>query len=418
MGSGGKGAADDVRAVGAVALWGHGLVPDAAWRPGAGPTLGVAVLGSTGSVGGQTLDVIERHPSRLRVVALAARADAAGLAAQGMQTGAAWLGLEEPSPASPLGPGPWRAVEGPGALEAVATAPGVDVVVAATPGLGALRAVLAALALGRRVALANKEILIAGGDLIARAVHAHGGVLLPMDSEHVAVHQLLRGERPEAVARVVLTASGGPFRQTPAADLASVGPEAALAHPTWRMGPMNTLNSATLMNKGFEVLEAARLFGLGLDRVGVVVHPQSLVHSFVELVDGTLLAQMASADMRLPIQYALLYPERAPSPAAPLDLLHTPRLDLEDVRMADFPSLSVAVAAGKIGGTAPAVLVAANEEAVSAFVAGRLSFPEIPQVVRAVLERASADPVDRVEDVERADAWARGQARSLLGAGG
>ncbi len=398
------------------ALWGHGLVPDGAWRPGRKRMLGVAVLGATGSVGRQTLDVIARCGGRLRAVALAAHADGAGLTELATAHQVSLVGLASEAPATPLGDGPWRSVVGQGALEAAATAPGVDVVVAATPGLAALRAVLAALSLGRRVALANKEILIAGGDLIARAVRAHGGLLLPVDSEHVAVHQLLRHEPPEAVARVVLTASGGPFRRTPRADLAAVGAAAALAHPTWRMGPMNTLNSATLMNKGFEVLEAMRLFGLEAARVAVVVHPQSVVHSFVELVDGTVLAQLASADMRLPIQYALLYPDRAPSAAPRLDLWQTPALDLEPVREADFPSLSVAVAAGKIGGTAPAVLVAANEEAVSAFVVGRLGFLEIPEVVRTVLGQAPPAAVDSIEDVERADAWARGQARRLLGA--
>ena len=246
-----------------------------------------------------------------------------------------------------------------------------------------------------------------GGDLVARAVRGGAGVLLPIDSEHVAVHQLLRAEAPEAVARVVLTASGGPFRTTPEGELERVTAAQALAHPTWNMGPMNTLNSATLMNKGFEVLEAMRLFGLGAERVEVVVHPQSLIHSFVALVDGTVLAQLGSPDMRLPIQYGLLYPERAPSPAQGLDLGATPRLDLEGVRAQAFPSLSLAVAAGKIGGTAPAVLVAANEEAVAAFVAGRLSFPAIPRLVQTVLERAPVGPVDAVEDVERADGWAR-----------
>jgi 1-deoxy-D-xylulose-5-phosphate reductoisomerase len=398
------------------ALWGRGLVPSAEWRPEAVRPLGVAVLGATGSVGRQTLDVVGRHPDRLRAVALSGHADGAALTALAAASGASVVGLASASPASPLGPGPWRAVVGADALEAVATAPAVDVVVAATPGLDALRAVLAALALGRRVALANKEILIAGGDLITRAVRAHGGLLLPLDSEHVAVHQLVRGERPEAVQRIILTASGGPFRRMPRQALADVDTQAALAHPTWRMGPMNTLNSATLMNKGFEVLEATRLFGLDPERVAVVVHPQSVVHSFVELVDSTVLAQLASADMRLPIQYALLYPDRAPSPAPRLDLWQTPALELEAVRDADFPSLSVAVAAGKIGGIAPAVLVAANEEAVAAFVAGRLAFPEIPEIVRAVLERTPAAAVGRVEDVETADAWARGQARMLVGA--
>lgn len=397
-----------------VRRWGRGLVPAAGWRPAVGEPRGVAILGATGSVGRQALEVVARHPDRLVAVALAAGADSEGLAELARRYGARLLGLSRPGPAGAPA-GPWRCASGPGALEAVATAEGVDVVVAATPGLAALRAVVAALAMGRVVALANKEVLVAGGELVARAARQGGGVLVPVDSEHVALHQCLRGERPEAVARVVLTASGGPFLRHDAQALARVRPEEALRHPRWQMGPLNTLNSATLMNKGFEVLEAQRLFGLRPEQVAVVVHPESLVHSLVELVDGTLLAQLGSTDMRLPVQYALLYPDRAPSLAAPLDLAAAGRLTFEPVRRQAFPSLSLAEAAGKMGGTAPAVLVAANEEAVAAFVAGRLPFPDIPRVVEDVLARTPRAAVETVEDVEAADAWARREARAALG---
>lgn len=400
-------------------LWGTGLVPAADWRRVGRPPYGVAVLGATGSVGGQTLDVIERQPDLLRAVALAAGQDGAGLAALARRTGARVLGLARSAEARDAPPREggkddpgWRV--GPGALEGVATAPGVDVVLAATPGLVALRAVLAALRMGRLVALANKEVLVAGGDLIAAAVREGGGALLPVDSEHVAIHQCLRSERPADVRRVVVTASGGPFRALAREALDAVTPAEALRHPNWSMGPMNTLNSATLMNKGLEVLEAQRLFGLEGDRVEVVVHPESLVHSLVEMVDGTLMAQLASADMRLPIQYALLYPERRPSPAPPLSLLVAGRMTFEAPRRADFPSLSLAEAAGKMGGTAPAVLVAANEEAVGAFVAGRLRFSEIPRVVDEVLGRSATTAVVAVEDIEEADAWARRQAEEVI----
>jgi 1-deoxy-D-xylulose-5-phosphate reductoisomerase len=395
-------------------LWGDGLVPGEDWkRPGA-PPYGVAVLGATGSVGAQTLDVIAAHPGHLRAVALAAATQGEALVRQAEAYGVRRLGLARAEGDLSEGAQNFVWTRGDEALMAVATAPEVDVVVAATPGLAALRAVLAALRLGRIVALANKEILVAGGDLIARAVREGGGALVPVDSEHVAVHQCLRQELPSDVRRVVLTASGGPFRAMPSEELDRVTPEAALRHPNWSMGPMNTLNSATLMNKGLEVLEAQRLFGLGSERVAVVVHPESLVHSFVEMRDGTVMAQMASADMRLPIQYALLYPGREPSLAAPLDLLGASRLTFEPVRRADFPSLSLAEAAGKIGGTAPAVLVAANEEAVAAFVAGSLGFPGIPRVVEEVLQRADVKAVTAVEDIEQADVWARQEARTVM----
>jgi len=400
--------------MGTGALWGEGLVPagDAGWQ--ARPEIGIAVLGATGSVGRQALDVAAHHPARIRVVALAAGRDVEGLGELAARHRPRLVAVRRPDGDLPSDV-PWRWVTGAEALWQAATADGVDLVVAATPGLVALRAVLAALELGRTVALANKEVLVGGGDLLARVVRGRGvGHLVPVDSEHVALHQCLRAERPEAVQRVLVTCSGGPFRTYAAAAMRDVTPEQALAHPNWRMGPLNTLNSATLMNKGLEVLEAQRLFGLAPDRTEVVVHPESLVHSLVELRDGSLLGQLGSHDMRLPIQYAMLYPERLASPAPRLDLVAAGRLTFEAPRYADFPSLSAAEAAGKIGGTAPAVLVAANEEAVAAFVAGEVRFPDIAHVVLEVLERAPRAPVHSVEDVEGADGWARRAAREAI----
>jgi 1-deoxy-D-xylulose-5-phosphate reductoisomerase len=351
---------------------------------------------------------VSRYPHRLQVVAVAARQDHPRLWEVVRRVRPALVGISQASSPPPAGAdGPWRVVWGPHALEEVALFPQVDLVVAATPGLYALRAVLAALKSGRPVALANKEVLVAGGELVARALREGGSVVLPVDSEHVALHQSLRDERPEAVARLWLTASGGPFRTWPPERLALATPQEALRHPRWDMGPLITVNSATLMNKGLEVLEAHLLFGLPLDAIQVVVHPESVVHSLVEMVDGSWMSQWASADMRLPIQYALLYPDRHRSGVAPLDLPSLGSLHFETVRQKDFPSLSMAVAAGRMGGTAPAVLVAANEEAVGAFLEGRIGFMDIPVLVSQVFEQAPAGRVTSAEDVEEADAWAR-----------
>lgn len=368
----------------------------------------MAILGATGSVGEQTLDVVRSQPERLRVRALAARGSGARLVELAREFGPKVVGLSDASACVPgLDEGPWDLVTGDGALEALLDRTRVDLVVAATPGLAALRCVLTALERSIPVALANKEVLVAAGDLVERSLLHGDGYLLPVDSEHVALHMALRDEDPEAVDRLILTCSGGPFRTWTLPDMARAGPEAALRHPNWTMGSLITINSATLMNKGLEVLEAQRLFGWPLDRIDVVVHPQSVIHSLVALQDGSLLAQLAGPDMRLPIQYALTYPKRHPSPVRPLDLAMIGTLGFEPVRHDAFPALSLATTAGKLGGTAPAVLVAANEEAVSAFLQGRIGFLNIAALVEGALSGVPLGPVSSAEDVEDAQRLAR-----------
>jgi 1-deoxy-D-xylulose-5-phosphate reductoisomerase len=389
-----------------------GVAPIIPWAPPLPPPprRGVAVLGASGSIGRQALEVIDRWPDLLELVAVTVHRDTAALGAFARR-GVRFLGI--------TGGGghdlPARAAVGPSCLEEAVIQPGVDLVVAATPGFSGLRACLAALRAGRTVALANKETLVAAGDLVRRAMAEGGGAILPVDSEHVALHQCLRGEEERAVDRLWLTASGGPFRTADRAALAAVTAAEALRHPTWRMGDLVTVNSATLMNKGLEEIEAHVLFGLPYERIGVVIHPESVVHSMVEYVDGSVIAQMAVPDMRLPIQYALLYPKRLPSLAARLPLAGTMRLTFEPPRYDAFPCLSLAEAAGKMGGTATAVLNAANEVAVAGFLAGRVRFPEIADTVRATLEAADRMVEPDVAAVEAADAWARRFARERVG---
>jgi len=268
------------------------------------------------------------------------------------------------------------------------------------------------------VALANKESLVMAGALLMQTISKTGALLLPVDSEHSAVHQCLRGSRSEDVRRIVLTASGGPFRTTPIEELARVTPEQALRHPVWDMGRKISIDSATLMNKGLEVIEARWLFGLEADRLDVVLHPQSIVHSMVEMVDGSVLCQMGVPDMRAPLQYALGYPERFAGPVAAPDLAAQERLEFFTVDRRRFPSLDLAYGALREGGTAPAVLNAANEIAVSAFLSWRLDFPGIPRVVESVLRRHRPVPVTSLESVLEADAWSRGAAEEILSRGG
>lgn len=303
-----------------------------------------------------------------------------------------------------------------GLLELV-TDPAVDVVVSAVVGSAGIRPTLAALQAGKKVALANKESLVAAGEIImAELAKGKTGRLIPVDSEHSAIFQCLEAVRPAALKRVHLTASGGPFRQYTIEQMRTVTPAAALAHPTWRMGGKITIDSATLMNKGLEVIEAHWLFGLAYDRIQVVIHPQSIVHSLIELVDGCLLAQLGPADMRLPIQYALTYPERKGNPFSRLDLYRLSALEFSPPDFKRFPCLELAYAAGKAGGALPAVLNAANEEAVRAFLAGGIGFLEIPRLIERVMN-AYEKEINRKLDLETilaVDAWARRIARELL----
>lgn len=374
--------------------------------------LRVAILGSTGSIGRQALDVARAHPDRVEVAVLAAHSSASLLLEQAAEFGVTRLALGDDTVAASVSAPPnARLHGGPLAIEELAASDDVDIVLNALVGAAGLRASIAALQAGSRLALANKESLVAGGDIIARL-----GVdrILPVDSEHSAIFQCLAGEPRKSVAKLWLTASGGPFRGRSAADLARVTVAEALAHPRWTMGPKITIDSATLMNKGLEVIEAHHLFGLSYDMIEVVIHPQSCVHSMVEFTDGSVKAHLGATDMRIPIQYAFSHPDRWEAPVAPVDFRSLGSLDFESPDTDTFTSLRLAIDAGRSGGTMPTVLNAANEVAVAAFLAGRVPLTAIPATVEATLERHDSIPADTLEAVESADAWARRTAERLL----
>jgi 1-deoxy-D-xylulose-5-phosphate reductoisomerase len=378
--------------------------------------IGIALLGSTGSIGEQALDVIRRSPERFRVAALAAGRSAAKLAAQAREFRPGVVGLVDAAEAAGLAaelPPGCRLAVGPEAVAELAAADGAEVVLNGVTGSAGLAPTLRALEAGRRLALANKEGLIVGGELVT--AQAKPGQIVPVDSEHSGLAQCLRAGHPDEVARLVVTASGGPFRGRSAAELAAVTPAQALAHPTWAMGPMITVNSATLMNKGLEVIEAHLLFGVPYDRIEVVVHPQSIVHAMVEWCDGSTVAQLSMPDMRLPIGLALGWPERDPRPLGRIDWTRATALQFEPVDRATFPLLELAVRAGRQGSTAPAALNAANEEAVTAFLDGRLPFPGIAEVVTEVLERHQPPAALDLEAVLATERWSRDLARTLVG---
>ena len=371
--------------------------------------LRVAILGSTGSIGRSTLEVIRRHPDRFQVAALVAHRSVAGLVEQVatfrprravVSDGAA---LEA---AGDLPPAIWEG--GREALLSVARDPEVDVVVNALVGAAGLEPTLAALEAGKRLALANKESLVAGGPLVLDAAQRGGGELIPIDSEHSAILQCLAGSDCASVARVVLTASGGPFRGWNSSALEGVRPSDALRHPTWEMGAKITIDSATLANKALEVIEAHFLYEISYDAIEVVVHPQSVVHSFVEFVDGSVLAQMGFPTMELPILYALSHPARVDdAPLRTFDPVRASPLSFEAVDRELFPLFELGVEAGRRGGTAPTVFNAANEVAVGAFLQERLDFPSISAVVETVLSEVQTLPVTEVADVFEADRIAR-----------
>jgi 1-deoxy-D-xylulose-5-phosphate reductoisomerase len=366
---------------------------------------GIAILGSTGSIGQSALAVVDTHPDKLRVVALAAGANADKLAEQ--------VRKYRPSQSALV------AERGPECLIDIATHPDADVVLFASSGTAALDAVLAAIDAGKTIALANKEILVMAGSVVTAAARRRGAALLPVDSEHNAIHQCLHGRRTSDVARLILTASGGPFRGLGAAALAHVTADEALRHPTWRMGPKITIDSATLMNKGLEVIEARWLFDVGADRIDVLVHPQSIVHSMVEFVDGSVMAQLGVTDMRLPIQYAFSYPERWDAPVPRLDLAHAGRLEFEPPDLARFPCLGLAFRALRGAEGLSIVLNAANEIAVSTFLAGSLGFSDIAGLIARTMdayEREGAGHVGGLDDVRAIDGWARAYAaRAITG---
>ncbi|OOL31257.1 1-deoxy-D-xylulose 5-phosphate reductoisomerase [Rhodococcus rhodochrous] len=375
----------------------------------------VLLLGSTGSIGTQALEVIAANPDRFEVVGLAAGGGNIDLLAEQIRvTGVAEVAVADAQAAARLDVPGLQVRSGPDAVTRLVRDVEADVVLNALVGSLGLEPTLAALATGARLALANKESLVAGGALVTAA--AAPGQIVPVDSEHSALAQCLRGGSPDEVARLVLTASGGPFRGWPAERLESVTPEQAGAHPTWSMGPMNTLNSATLVNKGLELIETHLLFGIGYDRIDVTVHPQSIVHSMVTFTDGSTLAQASPPSMKLPIALALGWPHRIADAAPALDFATASTWEFEPVAHEVFPAIELARAAGVGGGCLTAVYNAANEVAAEAFLAGALPFPGIVRTVAAVLSDAddwSAAPAT-VEDVLAADGWARDRARALV----
>ena len=378
----------------------------------------LAILGSTGSIGRSALAVVDAHPSRLNVVALAAGDNAPLLAEQVRQYQPELVAM-----ATGEGVDRLRAAcgadahvtmkDGAEGLLAVATHPLVDIVICASSGTASLEAVLAAIAAGKTIALANKEVLVMAGALVTAAARRHGVAILPVDSEHNAVHQCLHGRRETEIRRLILTASGGPFRDFTAAQLQRVTPAQALRHPTWRMGRKITIDSATLMNKGLEVIEAHWLFNAVADQIEVVIHPQSIVHSMVELVDGSVIAQLGVTDMRLPIQYACSYPERWDGALPSLDLSKAGRLEFHPPDHERFPCLGLAYRALRAEGTLAVVLNAANEVAVAAFLDGRLGFTAIPAVIERTMNAHTIEGVSTVDTVRRVDAWAHTYARDM-----
>lgn len=376
----------------------------------------LTILGSTGSIGRQTLDIVRAFPDKFRVAALAAGSNVELLMQQ----------VEEFRPELVYSPTlqSWPETKGRlsgkavkfASMEEMATSPRVDKVVVATSGKAGLSPSFAALRAGKSVALANKEVLVMAGALAIAEAQSHGAQILPIDSEHSALWQCLRGE-DGGVSRLILTASGGPFRRNSRAELATVTAAQALKHPTWAMGPKVTIDSATLMNKGMEIIEAHWLFGVPLDRIDVVIHPESIVHSMVEFVDGSTKAQLSYPDMRLPIQYALAYPDRLPGHFVPrLDLSTTRGLTFEEPNWDVFPCPRLAVEAAKKGGTYPAVLCAADEVAVALFMRDAIGFLDIPRIVENTLCQHVGRSTPSLQEIEDADSWARSKAAEIAGA--
>ncbi len=389
---------------------------------------GVVVLGSTGSIGVSTLDVLTRHKERFRVVALGAHANYQRLREQCLAHEPAFAVLTNPAAAKQLEAelqaigSPTRVLAGEAALSDIAAHPDADYVMAAIVGAAGLASTLAAARHGKRLLLANKEALVMSGPLLMEAVAAGGATLIPIDSEHNAIFQCLPGPGPAApqrsgtrgVRRILLTASGGPFLRIPADALENVTPDQACAHPRWVMGRKISVDSATLMNKGLELIEACLLFSVTPATVEIVIHPQSIVHSMVEYLDGSVLAQLGNPDMRTPIAHALGWPDRLESGVESLNLIKAGRLEFESPDYQRFPSLRLARAAAEAGGTAPAVLNAANEVAVAAFLERRLAFTRIPAVIEQVMNAHPVVAVEELGDVLRADAWARERATAFL----
>jgi 1-deoxy-D-xylulose-5-phosphate reductoisomerase len=376
----------------------------------------ISILGSTGSVGKSTLAVVDAFPEELHVVGLAAGSNVELLAEQVTRYKPSVVSVRSEDDAARL-----RGLVGnnfeiiPGIEGACAVATTGDAVIAAIVGAAGIPPTYAALRAGKRVGIANKEVLVAAGDVMTRAARESGGEILPVDSEHNAVHQAIRCGTHAELQRIILTASGGPFLTRDLATFDDISIEAALAHPTWRMGSKISIDSATMMNKGLEVIEAHHLFDMPADRIDILIHPNSIVHSMVEYVDGSIIAQLSTTDMKFPIQYALLYPDRVPAPFARLDLAKISRLEFFPVDPRRFPAVGLAYSALRAGGSMPAVLNAANEIAVERFLAGELPFVGIVDIVNRVLERhaGQVSAIASVEDALHWDGWARNEARGI-----
>src|SRR5580693_1849736 len=381
----------------------------------------ISILGSTGSIGRQCLDVVATNPGKFQIVAIAAGQNAKLAAEQATQCHPQLISVATEAAAKELcailkssrekNARQPEILFGPEGMERVATHEQAEIVVSAAVGVVGLPATYKAVEQGKLIALANKEVLVAAGEIVMAAVHRHKAALLPVDSEHNAIHQCLRAGESREVKRLILTASGGPFRKTPIAQLKKMTPKQALKHPNWKMGQRITIDSATLMNKGFEVIEAKWLFGVDLDKIHVVIHPQSTIHSMVEYVDGSILAQLGPTDMRMPIQYALTYPERVPSKECALDWAKLSSLDFEQVPAKKFPCLTLAKHALREGGPLPCALNAADEIAVAAFLEGKLKFLEISEVIEKVLGKMPRTEMNSIEGVLQADGEARRLAR-------
>ncbi len=378
----------------------------------------IAILGSTGSIGQSALAVVDAHADRLRVVGLAAGENAGRLAEQVVRYRPSVVAMASGSAIDRLRrtagfPDVISAGTGRDDLVAVASHPDVDIVLCASSGTEALEAVLAAIDAGKIIALANKEVLVMAGRMVTAAARRKGVSILPVDSEHNAIHQCLHGRAASELRRIVLTASGGPFRGRTPAQLETVTAADALRHPTWQMGRKITVDSATLMNKGLEVIEAHWLFGLPANRIDVLIHPQSVVHSMVELVDGSIIAQLGVTDMRLPIQYAFSYPDRWSASLPSLDFSGARRLEFESPDTAAFPCLRLAYRALESNGSLPVVLNAANEVAVTLFLEGRVSFPSIAQIVERTMDAHTPDDAVTLAQIRALDGWAREHAHAV-----
>jgi 1-deoxy-D-xylulose-5-phosphate reductoisomerase len=377
----------------------------------------VVILGATGSIGDSALKVARDIPERMEIVGLAANSNAKKLAVTANETRAQFICLVDETKIDILR----RALEyepriftGKAGLQEIACLTDADMVLVAIVGTGGLRPALAAVQAGKDLAVASKEILVMAGEIVMGEARDKGVHVLPVDSEHNAIFQCLEGKSSADVRRIILTASGGPFRETARGDFNSITPEQALKHPTWNMGPKITIDSATLFNKGLEMIEARWLFGVEMDRVEVVIHPQSIVHSMVEFTDGSTLAQLSYSNMCFPIQYAVTWPDRVPNTLPPLDFSKLSKLEFFTPRYEDFPALNLARRAGETGGTLPAVMNAANEIAVAAFLERRMRFPDIWHVVEEVMNRHTAVAHPNLDAILQADQWARNEAQGYV----